>query len=91
MKFVKEIGGALLGSKKFVGLLTGLLVGGVGMAAARFGLDPAEAKEVTGELLTLVVPLVSSYLVGQGLADVGKEGAKVAAKVAKVSTPNAAS
>lgn len=65
---------ALLLSRKFIAALTGVLVG----LAAKYGLklDP----ETVG---ILVSPLVA-YVVSQGMADKGKEAARIAAQAACV-------
>lgn len=59
----------LLKSKKFQALLVGLLV----LLVQQYipGLDETKATEV--------VALVVAYIIGQGLADFGKEKAKVEA------------
>ena len=58
----------LLGSKKFIGTAAGLIVAG----AARYGLDlpPAEVAAFLGA--------VGVWAISQGIADSGKEAAKVA-------------
>jgi hypothetical protein len=59
----------LLGSKKFVAMIVGV----ISMLVAKIGWD------VDDETITKVVALVASYVVGQGIADNGKEAAKVKA------------
>ena len=57
----------LLTSKKFAAAVAGVLVA----AAARIGLDlPVE------DVAIIVAPLIA-YIAGQGLADLGKEAAKM--------------
>jgi hypothetical protein len=58
-------------SKKFASLVLGV----VASAGARLGLDAATAESVS----QAIVALVGCYLVGQGVADHGKERAKVEA------------
>ncbi len=60
----------ILKSKKFQAALVSLVV----MIAAKAGFDLDEAA-----LLTIISPLLT-YIAGQGLADIGKEKAKVEAK-----------
>lgn len=59
----------LLGSKKFIVLVSGLIV--TGIAKYKINLDPLM---VQGMLAALV-----AYLLGQGIADSGKGAAEVAA------------
>ena len=57
----------MLGSKKAVAMIAGLIVS----VAGKYGLElPIE------ELTALLSPILA-YIVGQGLADVGKERAKL--------------
>lgn len=58
MKVIKD----LFASKKFVVMLVGI----VGYALSRFGLD------VSAEKIEPVIAMLAAYLVGQGIADVGK-------------------
>ena len=67
MKVIKE----LFGSKKFLALLAGL----VAVLLKAFGVPIGE------EALLPVLGLIATYIVGQGVADNGKEAAKVAAAV----------
>lgn len=57
----------LLSSKKAVATLVAVLV----WVGGRFGLD------VSAEDLAPIVALIAAYVVGQGIADHGKEAAKV--------------
>ena len=66
----------LLASKKFVAMIVGLIVIIVGKLG--LNLDP--------EAVTKVVGLIMAYIVGQGIADNGKEAAKVEAGVTKEGT-----
>lgn len=59
----------LLSSKKFVATITGIIA----TLVAKIG------WEVDGEALAAIVALIVSYVVGQGVADHGKEAAIVAA------------
>jgi hypothetical protein len=65
-----EILSKLFSSKKFVGLLVGLVV----TIATRYGLDPQLASEIA----TPCAGMVGAYLLAQGAADHGKEAAKEA-------------
>lgn len=74
---VKELLVALLGSKKFVAFLVSLVVMLVTAISGKFGLGITD--EQANDLSLKVVGLASSYLVGQGIADHGKEAARVQA------------
>jgi len=60
---------ALLGSKKFLVMLAGVIV--AILAKVGVPIDP--------DLVNQVVGLAAAYIVGQGIADHGKEAAKVTA------------
>jgi hypothetical protein len=67
--FLKRTARALFGSKKFLALLTTLIV----LALTRkLGLDEPTATELGRE----IVAVASAYMVGQGVADHGKERAR---------------
>lgn len=70
---MKQIAITLLSSKKFLALLVTLLVL---VATRKLGLDEATATELARE----IVALAAAYMVGQGVADHGKEAAKVEAE-----------
>jgi len=74
---MKELLKTLLTSKKFLATLVSLCVWVLG----RFGLD------VDAERLLPVVAIIGAYVVGQGIADSGKEAAKVQAKAGSVAGP----
>ncbi len=76
---MKELLAELLSSKKFVGLVVGLLSTG----AVKLGLP----EEQSAVLIDAIVKLVGAYLVGQGLSDLGKEKAKVETESAGESPP----
>lgn len=57
----------LIGSKKFLVTISGLIV--TLLAKYKFNVDP--------EMIKYFVGLVISYVVGQGIADSGKEAAKI--------------
>src|SRR3990167_5185199 len=60
---------AFVGSKKFLAAVAGILAA----AGVQFlGLDEAKADEIS----RLIAGIVGAYVVGQGLADAGKEKAK---------------
>lgn len=60
----------LLGSKKFTAMVIGIIAT---FLSTRFGLDESSTKEI--------VALVVSYIIGQGIADHGKEAVKTEASV----------
>ena len=61
----------LLKSKKAIAGIAGALM----ILVGRLGLD------IDSELVTQFVSLVIAYIVGQGIADHGKEGAKIEARL----------
>lgn len=67
----KEVLKGILSSKKGVATITGAVVA----VGAKLGLSEALGTQVA----TIVVTLVSTYVIGQGAADLGKEKAKVEA------------
>jgi len=70
----------LLGSKKFIALLVGLLASVITpLLISQIGMDPAEATAFAAGVSTKIAAMVSAYMVGQGLADNGKEKAKIEA------------
>ena len=58
---------AMFGSKKFLAAAVGVIVG----VAGQYGLD------IPAQELTVVLSPVLAYIVGQGVADAGKEKARV--------------
>lgn len=75
-----EVVKGLLGSKKFVVTMIGVIVS----IAIHLGLDPEVAKELVPDVVKIVV----GFVVGQGIADFGKERAKIEANgVVAVSKP----
>lgn len=71
MELVKKIAAKLFASKKVTALLAGLALKLLQPLAVKIGwtLSPDDVN--------WALALIASYLVGQGLADVGKERAKV--------------
>jgi len=61
---------ALFSSKKFLVMLAGILLA----SASKLGLDLDE------DLVNQILAMVGAYVVGQGIADHGKEAAKTASK-----------
>jgi hypothetical protein len=61
----------LLASKKAIAGIAGAVM----ILVGRLGLD------IDSELVTQFVSLVIAYIVGQGIADHGKEGAKIEAQL----------
>ncbi len=57
----------MLGSKKATAMIVGLLVG----LGGKYGLD------LPPEELTAILSPVLAYILGQGIADVGKEKARI--------------
>ena len=83
MDLVKE----LLRSKKFIALLVGVFAtAATHILVNHIGMDPAEAKVLATEISTKVSGLVGAYIVSQGIADFGKEKAKVVAVMGAVKT-----
>lgn len=66
----KDILRSLFGSKKFVALVAGLITAGV----AKLGWDAPP------EFIIGILGLVGTYIIGQGIADNGKEAAKITAQ-----------
>ena len=64
---MKQLLVSIFTSKKFIAMLAGLILA----AAAKIGLNLDEAA-----LVTLLSPILA-YIIGQGIADHGKERAKV--------------
>ncbi len=69
---IKEMLKGLAGSKKFAALVAGLLAT---LLVSKLGLP----EEQAADLSTKLVALVASYMIGQGVADHGKEAAKIEA------------
>jgi hypothetical protein len=67
MNRIKSILGSFLTSKKALAFLSGLAV----LFASKHGLD------IDPDTVNKVLALAGSYIVGQGIADIGKERAKV--------------
>ena len=66
-------------SKKFiVALLTGILV----------AVNDAMGMPLTAETITMIAGVAATYIVGQGVADVGKEKAKAEAAQPKPYNPH---
>lgn len=66
---VKDAGKGMLGSKKFLATLAGC----ISVIGVQFlGMDPTAADELSQKIMFLV----STYIIGQGVADFGKEKAK---------------
>lgn len=69
MEFFK----ALLASKKFVALLLGLVANLLALAATKAGIPSDQAHDAALQ----VSGLVGTYILGQGIADHGKERVKI--------------
>lgn len=77
---VKGVLIGLLGSKKFMALLLGLLVTAVTYPLVNWlGLEAEAAAEAAKAIATSVMGLVSAYMLSQGFADHGKEAKKTTA------------
>jgi len=74
---MKEALAGLFSSKKALAAMAGTVASTLVMVAAKhgYGLDPAAAEK----LVQVILGIVAAYVVGQGVADWGKEGAKVQA------------
>ena len=70
MSIIADLIKGLLGSKKFAVTIAGLI--GTLLAKYKFNVDP--------QTIQYFVELVIAYLVGQGIADHGKEAAKINGK-----------
>jgi len=82
---VKTVIASLLGSKKFVALMVGLLVTLSVYPLTRWaGMSEVEAKEIALPIATKLMALVSAYMLSQGVADHGKEAKKITAPRAKL-------
>jgi len=66
----------MFASKKFRAMLTGLIAAAAVAISTRFGLE----AEVVSDLLMAIAGIVGSYVLGQGIADHGKEAAIVIGK-----------
>ena len=64
---IKNLIVGLIGSKKFIVLVSGLIV--TALAKYKLDLDPVMIQGMLGALI--------AWLIGQGIADNGKEAAKV--------------
>ena len=64
---MKKVLAELFTSKKFIGFLVGIVL----------SILSKKGIAVPPELATEIVALTASYVVGQGLADMGKEKAKI--------------
>jgi len=60
-----NLGKSLAGSKKFAAMMIGLLM----LLGAKIGLDESVSRGLSEQ----IVALVASFVVGQGIADHGKE------------------
>ena len=69
MNWIKNIIGGLLTSKKFIVLISGLLV--TLLAKFKLNIDATTVQEF--------VAMIIAYVIGQGIADSGKEAAKISA------------
>lgn len=77
---IKELLKDLLRSKKFVALLTGLIINLAVLVSSKIGVSEEMAKDVA----TKITGLVASYIIGQGVADVSKEAKKIEASNSSV-------
>lgn len=63
-------------SKKFMAMISGLIANLAVLGAAKVGVSEEQAAAAA----TKITGLVAAYLVGQGVADAGKEGKKLEIK-----------
>lgn len=83
-EILKTLLAAALGSRKFVALIVALLASLATIPLVKFlGLPPEEAQKLALEVSTHLTALASAYLIGQGIADHGKEKARVEGAVAE--------
>lgn len=75
LEFVKRTAVALFGSKKFLALLATLITL---VLTRKLGLDEPTATELGRE----IVAIAGAYMVGQGVADHGKERVKAVTQAA---------
>lgn len=75
---MKDVAGELLASKKFLGMLVGLAATAVLGLSNKFNLGISEDQAAA--VATKALGVVSAYLLGQGLADHGKEAAAISAE-----------
>jgi len=68
MDWIKNVIGGLLSSKKFIVMVSGLIV--TALAKYKLDLDPLMVQGMVGALI--------AWLLSQGIADSGKEAAKIA-------------
>lgn len=73
MSILKRFVSAIAGSKKAVATVAGALFTLLAPVARRYGV------EITEEQVLEVLGLIGAYVIGQGVADHGKEAAKIAA------------
>ena len=76
---MKEFAKKLFGSRKFCSLLVGM---GAMILVRKLGFEEAEATEISREIMVLI----STYMLGQGIADFGKEKAKAGAPTVSVTS-----
>ena len=69
---IKDLGLELLRSKKFAAVLTGCAVNASVLVAAKFGIGEEQASAIA----TQISGIIMTYIIGQGIADHGKEAKK---------------
>jgi hypothetical protein len=75
---------SLLKSKKAVAMITGIVASGLALAAGKL-LGEEAGGALAEKYAALITSTVIAYVIGQGVADHGKEAAKEEAKVASSS------
>lgn len=81
---------ALAGSKKAMALFVGLLTTLLSLPLVKLlGLPPEEAGKQAATIASLIAAQVAAYLLGQGVADHGKEAEKAKAPKPPNLTPEA--
>ena len=72
---------SLLKSKKFIAMLTGIVASGITLAAGKLLGDSEAASHLADKYAALITTTVVAYVVGQGVADHGKEAIKIKSEV----------
>ena len=70
---LKGLGLELIKSKKFAAVVTGCAINLSVLVAAKFGIGEEQAATIA----TQVSGIIMTYIIGQGIADHGKEAKKV--------------
>lgn len=77
---VKDLFKDLIRSKKFAALFAGIVANLAVLGSSKFGIS----EEMATDVATKVTGLVATYVLGQGIADAGKEKSRVEAVKSEV-------